>query len=169
MRFLANVGLGLIGLDTITDLANLVSGRDPLTGEIMTPYDNALTFLALIIPGTTGGAVRQGADFLAGYGDEVAHAAGAACSFDADTPVTTDPGDVLIRDVAVGDRGLAWHEETVPMVSNGAMIDTTPEHPFLTANGDWMATGWRRVRCRCVVGKLFGCCSSNNRGTVEQM
>ncbi len=59
MRFLANVGLGLIGLDTITDFATLVSGRDPLTGEIMTPYDNALTFLALIIPGATGGAVQQ--------------------------------------------------------------------------------------------------------------
>lgn len=167
MRFLANVGLGLIGLDTITDFATLVSGRDPLTGEIMTPYDNALTFLALIIPGATGGAVRQGADFLAGYGDDVAHTVGAACSFDADTPVATDKGDVPIRDVAVGDRVLAWHEETgatgyytvtavwghedpitVQLVINGETIDTTPEHPFLTTNSEWGAAGELQVDCR---------------------
>ncbi|MEZ4869227.1 MAG: hypothetical protein R3C14_48340 [Caldilineaceae bacterium] len=37
LQFMAGIGLGTVGLDTVTDLAALISGRDPLTGQALTP------------------------------------------------------------------------------------------------------------------------------------
>lgn len=48
-----------------------ISGRDPITGQAMTPYDNAYTFLALIIPGATGSMVGEAFDAVDDYGDDL--------------------------------------------------------------------------------------------------
>lgn len=95
---------------------------------------------------------------------DLAQFTGKTCSFDEDAPVVTDEGTIPIREIDVGDRVLAWNETvgetgyytvtavwghddpvTVQLVVNGETIDTTPEHPFLTANGDWVAAGELQV------------------------
>ena len=95
------------------------------------------------------------------HGDDIARFIGRvarkACSFDEETPVTTDEGSIPIRDVDVGDKVLAWdeatdntgyytvtatwaHEDpvTVLLTIDGESIETTPEHPFLRADGTWV-------------------------------
>jgi RHS repeat-associated protein len=86
------------------------------------------------------------------------------CSFSDDTLVTTKEGMIEIEDVEVGDLVLAYDEETrttgefavtalhehvhevlVYLVVDGEFIETTPEHPFYTADGEWVAAGDLRV------------------------
>lgn len=83
-----------------------------------------------------------------------------ACSFSADTTVMTDQGDIPISDLEEGMVALAYNEETeeidyYPVIAtwshqdpviqyltiDGELIKTTPNHPFYTAMGEWVAAG----------------------------
>ena len=59
LQVMANIGLSAVGLDTITDFAALISGRDPLTGRALTPRDMFITWLAFMVPFVPGGAARS--------------------------------------------------------------------------------------------------------------
>ncbi|MCB0121228.1 MAG: hypothetical protein KDE58_03230 [Caldilineaceae bacterium] len=50
LQVFAGLGLGAVGLDTVTDFATLISGRDPLTGRELTPREMFITWLAFSIP-----------------------------------------------------------------------------------------------------------------------
>ncbi|MEZ4869234.1 MAG: hypothetical protein R3C14_48375 [Caldilineaceae bacterium] len=110
MQFMAGIGLGAVGPDTITALAALVSGRDPLTGQALTPQDMFITWLAFSLP-------LVSASMLHGFADDAAEVLGglhlrgeSGCSFSQATPVATDRGDVAISAIHVGDQVLAWDE-----------------------------------------------------------
>jgi len=62
MQFMAGLGLGALRLDTVTDFATLISGRDPLTGHALTPQEMFITWLAFSIPFVSAGALRGFAD-----------------------------------------------------------------------------------------------------------
>jgi RHS repeat-associated protein len=83
---------------------------------------------------------------------------GAFCSFSGDTLVMTEDGLVPMSEVELWDNVLAYNEETgeigyypvtavwehldpiiVTLTIDGEQIETTPEHPFYTATGDWLA------------------------------
>jgi len=74
--------------------------------------------------------------------------------------VSTEAGFTPIGEIAVGDEVLAYNEATgetdyhsvvavwaedhnllVDLVIDDETIRTTPEHPFYTADGEWMAAG----------------------------
>jgi RHS repeat-associated protein len=82
------------------------------------------------------------------------------CSFSADTSVATADGDIPIADIKVGDEVLAYNEATgenssyevtathahedpitVNVTMGGELLETTPEHPFYTADNEWVAAG----------------------------
>lgn len=82
---------------------------------------------------------------------------GALCSFSGDTMVVTEDGLVAISEVDLLDKVLAYNEETgeigyypvvavwehldpiiVTLTIDGEEIETTPEHPFYTAAGNWL-------------------------------
>lgn len=82
------------------------------------------------------------------------------CSFSADTPVSTEEGFIPIAELTVGDEVLAYNEATgeidyYPIVAtwahedpvivylkvDGELIETTPEHPFYTSDGEWVPSG----------------------------
>ncbi len=87
------------------------------------------------------------------------------CSFSEDTPVVTDTGEKPIADVKVGDKVLAYNEQTgttgvytvtdttahldpvvVEVTIDGELIETTPEHPFYsTSRGGWVEAEDLRV------------------------
>ncbi len=157
LQVMAGLGLSVTGLDTVTDFAALVSGRDPLTGRALTPRDMFITWLALSIPFVAASALHGFADDAAELLADFRPLREAGCSFDAETPVTTDEGPIPIKDVDVGDKVLAWdevtnstgyflvtatwaHEDpvTVLLTVDSETIETTPEHPFLTADGTWV-------------------------------
>ncbi|MCE7989402.1 MAG: DUF3990 domain-containing protein [Caldilinea sp. CFX5] len=150
------------------DLYSGVTGYDPITKQYLAGWERLTNILGVIpIPGVTGSNIRHGVDAIESLidnGDELAQFIGKACSFDEDTPVATDEGAIPIREIDVGDQVLAWdevtdatgyytvtavwgHEDpvTVQLVVNGETIDTTPEHPFLTVDGDWVAAGALQV------------------------
>lgn len=158
LQVFAGLGLGAVGLDTVTDFAALISGRDPLTGRELTPRELFITWLAFSIPLVSASMMHGFADDAAELLADFRPLRNAGCSFDAETPVATDEGAVPIRAVAVGDKVLAWdeslnasgyytvtavwaHEDpvTVFLTINGETIETTPEHPFLTEDGAWVA------------------------------
>lgn len=160
MQLMAELGLGLLGLDTVTDFATLISGRDPITGHALTPQEMFVTWLAFSIPLVSAGFLRGFADDAVEMADDLPLLGGEACSFSAETPVTTAEGATAISDVAVGDQVLAWNEDlgqsgyytvtavwahtdpvTVHLVINGETVETTPEHPFLRADGQWVPAG----------------------------
>ncbi|MEZ4731658.1 MAG: hypothetical protein R3E79_31450 [Caldilineaceae bacterium] len=62
MQFLVGLGLGALGLDTVTDFATLITGRDPLTGHALTPQEMFITWLAFSLPFVSAGALRGFAD-----------------------------------------------------------------------------------------------------------
>ena len=85
---------------------------------------------------------------------------GGPCSFSADTVVMTEDGPVPIAELEPGDLVLAYNEETgdvgyypitdvwshddpviVYLTMDGETIITTPEHPFYTEEGQWVAAG----------------------------
>lgn len=107
-------------------------------------------------------------DDVAEQGDEVVDVAdnladdvaGAICSFSGDTLVSTADGLAAISTLEEGDYVLAYDEATgtigyypilatwvhedpviVFLTIDGELIETTPEHPFYTADGDWVAAG----------------------------
>jgi guanyl-specific ribonuclease Sa len=82
---------------------------------------------------------------------------GAICSFSADTLVSTPYGFAAISELAEGQYVLAYDEATgtliyepilatwvhedpliIHLIIDGETIETTPEHPFRLANGDWV-------------------------------
>ncbi|MEZ4869236.1 MAG: polymorphic toxin-type HINT domain-containing protein [Caldilineaceae bacterium] len=161
LQFMAGIGLGAVGLDTVTDLAALVSGRDPLTGQALTPQDMFITWLAFSLP-------LVSATMLHGFADDAAEVMGGlhlrgepGCSFSQATPVATDEGDVAISAIQVGDQVLAWDEArgatgyytvtatlaqvdpvVVKLTIDGETIKTTPEHPFYKVEtAPWVTVG----------------------------
>jgi len=50
LQVFAGLALSAVGLDTVTDFAALISGRDPLTGRELTSHDLFITWLAFSIP-----------------------------------------------------------------------------------------------------------------------
>ena len=95
------------------------------------------------------------------YADEALDAArrafGMTCSFSADTLVMTEDGMKPISEVELDELVWAYNEETgemdwYPVVAvwahedpitvyltiDGEIIETTPEHPFFTAEGEWL-------------------------------
>jgi hypothetical protein len=97
-------------------------------------------------------------DDVAQKGDNLVNdAVGAICSFSADTLVSTPYGFAAISELAEGQYVLAYDEATgeliyapilatwvhedpliVHLTIDGELIQTTPEHPFRLANGDWV-------------------------------
>lgn len=67
MQFLVGLGLGALGLDTVTDFATLITGRDPLTGHALTPQEMFITWLAFSLPFVSAGALRGFADDAVGF------------------------------------------------------------------------------------------------------
>lgn len=100
-------------------------------------------------------------DDVAQKGDNLADdVVGALCSFSGETLVTTAEGLIAISALETGDYVLAYDEATgtigyypvlttwlhedpvvVALVIDREVVETTPEHPFYTAEGDWVAAG----------------------------
>jgi hypothetical protein len=98
-------------------------------------------------------------DQFGDHADEVLEGMwGALCSFSGDTVVMTEDGPVPISEVDLWDKVLAYNEETgeigyypvtdvwvhvdpviVTLTIDGEQIETTPEHPFYTIDGEWLA------------------------------
>jgi hypothetical protein len=113
----------------------------------------------LATPGLSSAAARRlGSNVL----EEGIQAIGRTClnSFSADTLVMTEDGLVPIAELEVDDMVLAYDEETgeigyypitviwvhedpviVYLTIEGETILTTPEHPFYTEEGQWVAAG----------------------------
>ena len=157
LQVFAGLGLSAVGLDIVTDFAAFISGRDPLTGRALTPRDRFYTWLAISVPFVTGGMLASFADDAVGLLADLRPLRNAGCSFDAETSVATDEGAIPINEVDVGDKVLAWdetlqasgyytvtatwaHEDpvTVLLTIDGEIIETTSEHPFLTADSTWI-------------------------------
>lgn len=85
---------------------------------------------------------------------------GGACSFSDDTLVSTTEGKVPISEVETGDTVYAYSEATgevgeyevththvhddpaiAYLTIDGEVIETTPNHPFYTAEGAWVMAG----------------------------
>lgn len=97
-------------------------------------------------------------DQFGDYADDVLETMwGALCSFSGDTLIVTEDGLVPISEVDLWEKVLAYDEETgeigyypviavwehldpiiVTLMIDGEQIETTPEHPFYTADGDWL-------------------------------
>ncbi|MEZ4658330.1 MAG: polymorphic toxin-type HINT domain-containing protein [Caldilineaceae bacterium] len=155
-----SAALGMIPVvGDIYDAVTAILGYDPITGETLSDWERGLALAAALLPFIAASELRAANRAFDGL-DDLAYLANRACSFDADTPVATGDGFVPIGDIEVGDHVLAWHESveetgvyTVtavwahedPVVVNltidGELIETTPEHPFLTTDGQWMAAG----------------------------
>ena len=92
--------------------------------------------------------------------DELGDLVGAMCSFSEDTLVETEDGEKAISEVEEGEYVLAYNEETgetgyyevtdvwahddpviVHLIIDGELIETTPEHPFYTEDGEWIPAG----------------------------
>jgi len=86
------------------------------------------------------------------------------CSFSSDTQVATDNGETPIDELKVGDKVLAYDQQTkttgsyvikavlthsdsviVYLTLNGETLETTPEHPFYTQERGWVPAGDLRV------------------------
>jgi hypothetical protein len=82
------------------------------------------------------------------------------CSFSAETPVATPEGDKPISDMEVGDQVLAYNEldqatdsytvtavlahddpVIVHLTLDDEQLETTPDHPFFTAERGWIPAG----------------------------
>lgn len=113
------------------DLYTGLSGYDPLTGRYLMEWERLVHFIGVIpIPGVSGSNVRQGVhamDSLIDEGDDVARFIGAACSFDAETPVATfSHVDATIVELTI----------------DGETLKTTADHPFYVVDSAlWLAVG----------------------------
>lgn len=116
-----------------------------------------LAGLLPLIPGAVARSVDDVAD-AAKYADNVGDLAKGICSFSADTVVVTEAGVKPISEVGLYDKVLAYDEVTgeigyypvlavwahedpivVELTLDGEVVETTPEHPFYTAAGEWVA------------------------------
>ncbi|MBZ0316362.1 MAG: hypothetical protein K8L91_08085, partial [Anaerolineae bacterium] len=100
----------------------------------------------------TGGGDDDGRPGLGGVGNHF-------CSFSEDTPVATEDGQTLIGDLELGDKVLAYNEETgeleyqevtavwehyddvLLLTIDDETLETTTDHPFYTDQGEWVAAG----------------------------
>lgn len=92
--------------------------------------------------------------------DDVVPSPTLKCSFSEETLVSTDEGYLAIGEIEIGDYVLAFDEKTgevgyypvtavwehddpviVYLTIDGETIETTPEHPFYTTSGKWVAAG----------------------------
>ena len=103
------------------------------------------------------------------------------CSFSEDTLVETEDGNKAISEVEEGEYVLAYNEETgetgyyevtdvwahddpviVYLVIDGELVETTPEHPFYTEEGEWIPAGELEIGDEIVS-------SDGDTGTVESV
>ena len=154
----------LPGLGDLYDLHVAMTGYDPVTGEHLGYWARLLTGMAVLpLPFLTGQnlrAGREGVEFAVENVDDVARVERNLCSFAAETPVVTTHGPVAISEVAIGDKVLAWNEATdatgyytvtnaysdvhevlVYLTIDDEVVETTPEHPFYTAESGWIPAG----------------------------
>ena len=127
-----------------------LSGQwDPASTTLFRPGDMLLDAVTGGLASAAGYKIGQIFKNLKGMGQ---------CSFSEDTPVTTEDGLQPISELEIGDKVLAYNEETgeigyypvtatwfhddpviVHLTLDGEEIETTPEHPFYTAAGVWVA------------------------------
>lgn len=154
------------------DLLN--AGIYAARGDYVNAALSAAAAVPLIGNVATGGklAAKAGKAFaalgktekLAEIGGSVMRFASKVCSFSSDTEVATLEGLQAIDQIQIGDLVLAYDENlgrtgfyTVtatfahldPLIIilsvDGEEIETTPEHPFFTAAGQWISAGQLRV------------------------
>jgi RHS repeat-associated protein len=148
---------GIAGGQAAIATNNVMHGRDIREG-LFRPED-VLRDAALAIAtaaffsGITG--VNQFTSFLPGR-----VAVRGRCSFTPDTPVATEQREKAISELEVGEKVLAYNENTgktgsypitavlkhddpiiVHLTLDGELIETTPEHPFYTQECGWVAAG----------------------------
>jgi hypothetical protein len=145
----ASIAAGTVGADALFDGAELAYCTATANAACA-----AMAGAALLAPGVSSAVMRNGGDAVVRY---VGDAVGAFCSFSEDTLVSTEDGLVPISEVELDDYVLAYNEETgeigyYPVVAiwahedpvivyltiDGETIVTTPEHPFYTAEGEWV-------------------------------
>ncbi|MEZ4869232.1 MAG: hypothetical protein R3C14_48365 [Caldilineaceae bacterium] len=105
LQFMAGIGLGTVGLDTVTDLAALISGRDPLTGQALTPQDMFITWLAFSLP-------LVSATMLHGFADDAAEVLGGLSLYGKPAGASQIRGDK--REAPIGLAGASSHLWTHP-------------------------------------------------------
>ncbi len=158
------VGAGLLTYGAATSVQTLsdptVSAQDKV--NLLADWVGGLS------GGSTASVIKTGAGRVVsavsrgGWADEVGAGSRSAlaCSFSAATTVTTENGLVAIASLSVGDRVLAYdptsqttadHTVTAVMVHldsatetltiAGEPIETTPTHPFFTAEQGWVEAG----------------------------
>ena len=144
-------------IDTFT-LEYIQSKRDEADASGQAALGLAIGFLAVPL-GTDDG--------IGGDGRSPRGRRGGCSSFNAKTLVSTDEGEQPIVSLQVGDRVLAWNQETgeigyytvtdthlhldhtlVYLTIDGETILTTPEHPFFTESGQWVGAGELQIGSR---------------------
>jgi RHS repeat-associated protein len=152
---LAGAGLGYLYDDPFGAIGS-ISAED--WGDIsFQALSTGLAARSVYNRGSARSAALADEEAAASAGRSRAVAAGANCSFTADTPVATKNGPVAIGALKVGDSVLAYNEETgetdsytvtatlvhddpvlVDLSINDDPITTTPEHPFFTQEDGWV-------------------------------
>ena len=172
-------GAGLDVLPVVGDakgLAEVFTGEDIVTGEKLGHWRWAgLVFMSEARHlRRVDDVAEAGGDFLR-QADELFD----FCSFRGDTLVATPDGLIPIHAIGVGTLVLAYNEETnqvgyypvtaswrhldpviVHLTLDGEVIETTPEHPFYTHSGEWLAAGELQVGEQLVK-------ADGSTGTVE--
>jgi RHS repeat-associated protein len=133
-----------------------------LSAAAMVPFAGAAATGAKLVNKAVG-AIRK-TEKLAEAGASVMKAVGKVCSFSSDTEITTLEGLQPINQLQVGDLVLAYDESSgktgfytvtatfahvdpliILLSVNGEQIETTPEHPFYTAAGEWIPAGQLQI------------------------
>lgn len=162
-------GLDVVGMiPVIGEAADLVNaGIYAARGD----YASAALSVAAMVPfvgaAATGaklaskavGAIKK-MDKLVDAGKSLTRLASKVCSFSSDTEVATSEGLQRIDQVQIGDLVLAYDENSgrtgyytvtatfthldplvIVLSVDGDQIETTPEHPFYAAAGEWIPAG----------------------------
>jgi Pretoxin HINT domain len=161
----AYANLGKQGADYANDLGQHNWNPVDTAADGWAPYQNAIDTNRYDKLGqmTTGTAMTWGGDALLIYGGikgVQGASGGGGCSFRADTAVVTTAGAVAIAGLKVGDTVAAYDPRTGetgphtvsavmvntdPVVEHLALdsgsIETTPNHPFFTADRGWVLAG----------------------------
>jgi hypothetical protein len=185
-------GSGLLGVMGAGGLSGVVEGLlnrgliNLMCGEnFFTGLDNVLAILQDALLGSllAGGGHLLGKVFSkiknnfrsSPGGEDVGASSVGKCSFSADTPVATDQGEKPIGDLKVGDKVLAYDQESGTTGSyavqavlvnddteieylriDGEWLETTPEHPFYTEEKGWVEAGdlWQGAHIRKADGSF---------------
>jgi hypothetical protein len=150
-------GLGFAMLEGVTDAANGY-------GLNYCAVDDGINSIMALYAGVTTGVQgyryivrRQTHEILQTNSGRIGNRGNCANSFSADMEVSTADGDVLIAEIEVGDKVLAYNEETgeigeyevtdtishvdediIHLTIDGELIETTAEHPFYTDDREWV-------------------------------